>query len=203
MGLPSFRITVSKHLAPRSVRGVKFNFLDVAWLSLAVAGAELGVASFSLVTNAMPHLGSVGDPWQLTALGVRFFGVDLPCGALALELLAACRKGRCVACRSSARFPEGKPFCFPQILLWAQCLLIPVENQSVVSPTGAEPLLRQGGESSSGKALKISQIIKENVFPLEFNRKAPQYFGVSQLLYILLHGVRYPSPSWWDWEPAQ
>lgn len=46
MGLSSFRITVSKHLAPRSVRGVKFNFLDVAWFSLAVAGAELGVASF-------------------------------------------------------------------------------------------------------------------------------------------------------------
>lgn len=36
----------------------------------------------------------------------------------------------------------------------------------------AEPLLRQRGrvgEGSSDKALKISQLIKENVFPLEFN----------------------------------
>lgn len=203
MGLPSFRITVSKHLAPRSVRGVKFNFLDVAWFSLAVAGAELGVASFCPGDQCNATLGIRGRSLAADCSRGEIFGVDLPCGALALELLAACRKGRCVACRSSARFPEGKPFCFPQILLWVQCLLIPVENQSVVSPTGAEPLLRWGGESASDKALKISQIIKENVFPLEFNRKAPQYFGVSQLLYILLHDVRYPSPSWWDWEPAQ
>lgn len=112
------------------------------------------------------------------------------------------QEGSLCCLQELCQIPRGGTILLPPNL-WVQCLLIPVENQSVVSPMGAEPLLRRGGESSSDEALKISQIIKENVFPLEFNRKAPQYFGVSQLLYILLRGVRYPSPSWWDWEPAQ
>lgn len=65
---------------------------------------------------------------------------------------------------------------------------------------GSEPLLRQRdrvGEGSSDKALKISQIIKENVFPLQFNSENLLDFGVSQLLYILLE----PQPIL-DWEPG-
>lgn len=183
---------------------MKLNFLGVAWFSLAVAEAELGVASFCPGDHAMPHLGSVGDPWQLPALGVRFlewiYGAGPWCwsSSLAAGRVAALFAG---ALTDSQR---GNNFVSPQILLWAQCLLIPVENQAVVSAMGTEPLLWQcGGESSPDKALKITRIIKENAFPLGFNRKAPLYFGVSQLLYILLNGMRYPSPSWWDWEPAQ
>lgn len=57
------------------------------------------------------------------------------------------------------------------------------------------------GEGSLDKALKITQIIKENVFLLEFSMERLLYFGVSQLLHILLH----PQPilDLGMWEPAQ
>lgn len=58
------------------------------------------------------------------------------------------------------------------------------------------------GEGTSDKTLKITQMTKENVFPLEFNTERLLCFGVSQLLCILLE----PQPilvGLGTWEPAQ
>ena len=77
-------------------------------------------------------------------------------------------------------------------------------NQSVLSPMGAEPLLRQClsalgsvGEGTSDKPLQNTRASKENVLPLEFSIGRPLCFGVSQLLYILpLSSLKhqYPNP---------
>lgn len=153
-----------------------------------MAEAGIGVAAACPGARAVPHLGSVRDPWQLTAPGVRFLGWIYPA-----ELLSAFRKGCCLV----ARFLQGKTILLPPNFALGSVSLDVSGKPVHRASRGAEPLLRQGGTGGAGssdKALKIAQKIKENVFPLELNVERLLDFGVSQLF---LHA------GFGTWEPAQ